>query len=82
MAHAKPLDVEAGSRLNAHEIDILNGIARGLTARQIGKELQVTENTIRTYSKRIRIKLRALNSAHAVALGFAGRYLKVRQVKP
>lgn len=65
--------------LNERELQVLAGIARGLTAYQIGKRLGLTENTIRTYSMRIRVKMGALSSAHAVALGFENGYLLVRE---
>lgn len=78
MALGNPLDVIPGAHLNAREIQILNGLARGLTSRQIGTELGITETTVWTYGKRIRIKLQAHNTPHAVALGFVRGYLAVR----
>lgn len=66
-------------RLNDREVQVLDGIARGLTARQIGTRLGLTENTVRTYALRIRIKMRARSSAHAVALRFVRGYLEVRE---
>lgn len=65
--------------LNDREVQVLEGISRGLTAYQIGSRLGLTENTVRTYSLRVRVKLRALSSAHAVRLGFDLGYLTVRE---
>lgn len=69
-------NIGPGMALNDREIQVLDGISRGLTAYQIGTRLGLTENTVRTYSTRIRVKMRALSSPHAVRLGFELDYLK------
>lgn len=74
---SNPLNVGVGEPLNPREIQILDGMARGLTAPRLGAKLGVTEHTIRTYTARIRIKLGAVNAPHAVALGFVRGYLKL-----
>lgn len=75
-------EIAPGVDLNDREIQVLDGISQGMTAYQIGTRLGLTENTIRTYSMRIRVKLRANSSAHAVRLGFDHGYLKARKETP
>lgn len=70
---------QAGKRLTRREIQILDGMARGLTAAQISREVAVQPSSVHTFRARIRAKLGAVNAPHAVALGFAKGYLQVRQ---
>lgn len=49
---------------------VLVGMARGLTNAQIGRELHLTEETVKTYAQRLIKHLRASNRAHAVAIGY------------
>lgn len=51
--------------------EILVLIANGLTYEQIGRELELTPETIKTHASNLRADLGALSSPHAVALGFA-----------
>lgn len=72
-------DVFADVHLSSREIQILDGLAHGLTAGKIGESLRLTENTVRTYITQMRLKLSANNVAHLVALGFVHGYLQVRE---
>ena len=62
--------------LTAREIATLRLVAQGLTHRQVGRRLSLTETTVDTYVKRIRAKLCVGNKAEltrkAVALGLVG----------
>lgn len=64
-----------GQKLTAQELRVVAGAARGQTARQIGNRLGITEATVRTYFKRIYIKLGARDKAHAVTIAFVRRHL-------
>ncbi len=60
--------------LSPREIQTLRLVADGCTHRQIARRLGLTEETINTYVKRIRVKLRAGNKAEltrkAIDLGY------------
>lgn len=62
-------------RLSHREAETLRLVAAGLTHRQISRRLGVTETTVSTYVRRIRIKLDAGNKADltriAIQLGYA-----------
>jgi two-component system nitrate/nitrite response regulator NarL len=53
--------------LSQRERQILNGVARGETSKEIAKELFLSESSVRTYWYRVLGKLNALNKAEAVA---------------
>lgn len=67
--------VVPGQRLSDREVQILNLVAQGLTDPVIAKNLHVSPYTVHTYMARVRVKLRAHNKAHCVALAFAKGYL-------
>lgn len=58
--------------LSPRMADVLVGVMKGLTAKQIGKALFLTEDTIKTHAKRLYQQLDARNQAHAVALFTTG----------
>ena len=60
------------SGLTARELDILRLVAAGHTDREIGKELYLAENTIKSYLKLILRKSEARNRTHAVYLATSG----------
>lgn len=41
----------------SREISVVRGVTTGLTNKQIGAQLQVREETVKTYLKRIRLKI-------------------------
>jgi ATP/maltotriose-dependent transcriptional regulator MalT len=45
-------------------------MARGYTNAQIGRELHLVEETVKTYAQRLLKHLGAANRAHAVAIGY------------
>lgn len=65
----RKLDHMLGQRLTTRQIEILRGIADGKTYAEIGRELFVTEDTVRTHVRRILARLGARCAAHAVHLG-------------
>ena len=52
--------------LNLREMDILRLVAQGLTNKEIGMHLYLTENTVKGYIKEILLKLNARNRIEAV----------------
>lgn len=56
--------------LSRREIQTLVGMARGMTNAQIGRELHLVEETVKTYAQRLLKHLGAENRAHAVAIGY------------
>jgi DNA-binding NarL/FixJ family response regulator len=64
-------------RLSQREAETLRLVAAGFTHGQIGRRLGLTEATVSTYVRRIRVKLEAGNKADltriAIKLGYAAR---------
>lgn len=55
-------------RLTDRELQILRGLADGLTGAQVARRLHLSDSTVRHYCYRLRGKLGAHNTAHAVYL--------------
>lgn len=55
--------------ITRRELDILELIAQGLSNREIGEKLFVSENTVKTHSSRVFDKLGAKRRTQAVQLG-------------
>lgn len=62
----------AGRRpvLSTREQQVLDGIMRGLSNAEIGRELFLTEDTVKTHARRLYRKMGASDRAAAVANGF------------
>jgi DNA-binding NarL/FixJ family response regulator len=56
--------------LTERELQVLRGMADGRSNAEIGKELYVSEDTVKTHARRLFRKLGARDRAHAVAAGF------------
>ncbi len=56
-------------RLSARETQVLDGMSRGLSNGEIGRELYLSEDTIKTHARRLFRKLNAADRAQAVAVG-------------
>ena len=56
--------------LTERELQVLRGMADGRSNAEIGKELFVSEDTVKTHARRLFRKLGARDRAQAVALGF------------
>ena len=59
----------SGHQVSSREQDVLELVAAGLTDAEIGRNLSISEFTVKTHVKRLLMKLGAKNRAHAVALG-------------
>ncbi len=56
-------------KLSERETQVLAGMSRGLSNGEIGRELYLSEDTIKTHARRLFRKLRASDRAQAVAVG-------------
>jgi DNA-binding NarL/FixJ family response regulator len=62
---------DVAERAPSHrELEVLQLVARGLVNREIGEELFVTEETVKSHVRSILARLPAKSRAHAVAIGF------------
>lgn len=59
-------------RLTNREIEVLTLVASGMAGKHIAKKLRIAEKTWRNHMLRIREKLGASNSIHAVAIAISG----------
>jgi DNA-binding NarL/FixJ family response regulator len=61
---------EAVPALTERELQVLTGMGRGRSNAEIGKELFLSEDTVKTHARRLFRKLGAADRAEAVAKGF------------
>ncbi len=59
-----------GGQLTERELQVLTGMSQGKSNGQIGKDLYLSEDTIKTHARRLFRKLGVNDRAQAVALGF------------
>ncbi len=57
-------------QLTERELQVLHGMADGKSNAEIGRDLFVSEDTVKTHARRLFRKLGARDRAHAVAAGF------------
>jgi DNA-binding NarL/FixJ family response regulator len=65
--------------LSAREIEVLDGMRRGLSNRDIATALSISEHTVKAHVKAILQKLESADRAEAVARGFENGLLRVDQ---
>ncbi len=65
----RPADDPPQFRLSERETQVLDGMSRGMSNGEIGRELYLSEDTIKTHARRLFRKLRASDRAQAVAVG-------------
>ena len=58
-----------GPPLTEREMQILHGMSNGLANGAIGRELFISEDTVKTHARRLFNKIGAVDRAHAVAIG-------------
>ena len=63
--------------LSNREIEVLDGVRRGLSNRDIGMALSISEHTVKAHVKAILQKLESADRAEAVARGFEQGLLRV-----
>jgi DNA-binding NarL/FixJ family response regulator len=62
--------------LTEREMQVLTGMSRGLSNAEIGKELFLSEDTVKTHARRLFRKLGAADRAQAVAVGFRWGFIR------
>jgi DNA-binding NarL/FixJ family response regulator len=62
--------VPPGAQLTERELQVLTGMSQGKSNSQIGRDLYLSEDTIKTHARRLFRKLGVNDRAQAVALGF------------
>jgi DNA-binding NarL/FixJ family response regulator len=67
---AEPAPTGRRLTLTERELQVLRGMADGKSNAEIGRELFVSEDTVKTHARRLFRKLGARDRAHAVAAGF------------
>ena len=60
----------AALQLNERELQVLRGMSQGMSNAEIGRELYLSEDTVKTHARRLFRKLGVGDRAQAVALGF------------
>lgn len=63
--------------LSNREVEVLDGVRRGLSNRDIGMALSISEHTVKAHVKAILQKLESADRAEAVARGFEQGLLRV-----
>jgi DNA-binding NarL/FixJ family response regulator len=66
----RPAEVGSAPSLTAREIQVLEGMSHGRSNAEIGRDLFLSEDTVKTHARRLFKKLGASDRAHAVAIGF------------
>lgn len=66
----QPMRPTRSVTLTERELQVLRGMADGQSNAEIGRELFVSEDTVKTHARRLFRKLGARDRAHAVAAGF------------
>jgi len=74
---ATPPELRECARLSAREVTVLQLIADGLTDREIGQALYLSEFTVKSHVKRLFGKLSARNRANAVAIAASHRLVSL-----
>ena len=67
-AEAAPTDNPMAKRLSPRELEVLDGLCRGLANKEIARELELQEVTIKLHVKTLCTKLEARNRTHAAVL--------------
>lgn len=65
-----------GARLTARELEVLERMSEGMSNAEIGRDLRVTEDTVKTHAKRMYRKLEAHDRAQAVAIALRAGLLR------
>lgn len=69
-------DIDAVEELSARQMEVLGWLAKGLTNREIGSLMGITEDGVKAHLKAIFQKLHAADRAEAVAIAMQRGYLR------
>lgn len=67
--------------LSKRELDVLQAIAQGLSTKEIGKRLFISENTVETHRQNIFSKLKAHNMADLIVKAISCGYINPKNIK-
>lgn len=68
-------EIEFGSQLSIREFEILALIAKGWSAKEVARNCGITPRTVESHLDAVRIKLRARNRTHMVAIALSSTLL-------
>jgi DNA-binding CsgD family transcriptional regulator len=72
---------EKQSLVNAREVEILECVASGMSAKEIARRIDLAPRTVERYIEMIRLKLRARNSVHMVTCAIQQKLIEVTPKK-
>lgn len=77
LAQRRPRELLGGEppALTERELQVLEGMSRGRSNGEIGKELFLSEDTVKTHARRLFRKIGAADRAQAAALGYRWGYV-------
>ncbi len=75
---ARMNEVESGDELSARQTEVLGWLAKGLTNREIGGMMGISEDGVKAHLKKIFQKLHAADRTEAVAIAIQRGYLRER----
>lgn len=81
MSSYKPW-VPKGPEPSARELQVLNLISLGMSNKEIGAVLYVTEDTVKTHARHMFVRLGARDRCHAVRVGFERHLLVSHEPDP
>lgn len=70
-----------GEPLSQREQQVLEGMSYGKPNAEIGRDLFLSEDTIKTHARRLFIKIGARDRAHATRVGLEAGYLRPDKVR-
>ena len=76
VSHSRTRPAGAPPSLTERELQVLDGMSRGRSNGEIGRELFLSEDTVKTHARRLFRKLSASDRAQAVAMGFRWGFLR------
>lgn len=70
--------VGAKHNLSLREMQVLTGFDAGMSNAEIGRELFISEDTVKTHSRRLFVKIGAQNRAHAVGIAWRRKIFRLK----
>ena len=64
-------EIGPGVGLTQREQEVLEQVAEGLSAKEVARDLSIAPRTVERHIENIRLKLRARNTPHLIALAFS-----------
>lgn len=74
--------LESGAELTVRELEILQLVALGYSAKEVAQEIEIAPRTVECHIDTMRLKMRARNRTHMVAIAVASNVLARRAVEP